>query len=168
MFQEMPAGFFSNLIKKENQPTFWEVQWHLRDWFWVKLLKTQDKEKIINLASTRAGRGWGVGGYLRHHRNRSITRKTSHRKQRSREKRKRVIGVPVAGVSTQGAERRGKRLQKPARMFVPLRYWLNTILQISLQEAGQRRNTGKEVIRQREINVTRIKKKRKDQNYYYS
>ena len=47
--------FFSNLIKKENQPTFWEVQWHLRDWLWVKLLKTQDKETIINLPSMGGG-----------------------------------------------------------------------------------------------------------------
>jgi len=64
----------------------------------------------------------------------------------------------MAGVSTQGAEGRGK-LQRLARMFVPWRYWLNTTLQLSLQEAGPRRNSGKKVIRQREINVTRIKKK---------
>ena len=58
-------------------------------------------------------------------------------------------------------QREGGKLQKPARMCVPRRYWLNTILQVSLQEAGPRRNSGKKVIGQREINVTRIKKKKK-------
>ena len=57
------------------------------------------------------------------------------------------------------AQREGGKLQRLARMFVPWRYWLNTTLQLSLQEAGPRRNSGKKVIRQREINVTRIKKK---------
>ena len=116
------------------------------------MLKTQDKEKIINVAST--GGDWHISE------GRAIIRMASHQKQHSREKGKQyIIEASVAGSCK--AERRGLLREKALEicMNIPLRHWLNMKLQLRLQETGQRRNAGKEVLRQRKGNGTRIKGK---------